>query len=96
MGKTESGAVWLDKEKTSVYDFYQYWRNIGDGDVERTLKMLTFLPLDEIEDLCKVESAEINKAKEVLAFEVTKIIHGEDEAIKCQEALELYFQVLEI
>ncbi|EIA27043.1 Tyrosyl-tRNA synthetase, partial [Candidatus Arthromitus sp. SFB-5] len=72
MGKTESGAVWLDKEKTSVYDFYQYWRNIGDGDVERTLKMLTFLPLDEIEDLCKVESAEINKAKEVLAFEVTK------------------------
>lgn len=91
MGKTESGAVWLDKEKTSVYDFYQYWRNIGDGDVERTLKMLTFLPLDEIEDLCKVESAEINKAKEVLAFEVTKIIHGEDEAIKCQEAARALF-----
>lgn len=91
MGKTESGAIWLDKEKTSVYNFYQYWRNIGDDDVEKTLKMLTFLPLDEIEELCKFKSAEINKAKEVLAFEVTKIIHGEDEAIKCREAARALF-----
>lgn len=91
MGKTENGAIWLDKEKTPVYDFYQYWRNIGDDDVEKALKILTFLPLDEIEDLCKVEDAEINKAKEVLAFEVTKIIHGEEEAIKCREASRALF-----
>lgn len=91
MGKTESGAIWLDKEKTPVYDFYQYWRNINDDDVEKTLKMLTFIPLDEIEDLCKVKGEEINKAKEVLAFEVTKIIHGEEEAIKCMEASKALF-----
>lgn len=91
MGKTESGAIWLDSEKTPVYDFYQYWRNINDNDVEKTLKMLTFLHLDEIEELCKVKGEEINKAKEVLAFEVTKIIHGEEEAIKCREASRALF-----
>lgn len=91
MGKTENGAIWLDKEKTSVYDFYQYWRNINDKDVEKTLKMLTFVPLDEIENLCSVEGEEINKAKEVLAFEVTKIIHGEEEALKCRDASRALF-----
>lgn len=91
MGKTESGAVWLDKDKTPVYDFYQYWRNINDKDVEKTLKMLTFIPLDEIKDLCNVSGEEINKAKEVLAFEVTKIIHGEEEAIKCRDASRALF-----
>lgn len=91
MGKTENGAIWLDKEKTPIYDFYQYWRNIDDKDVEKTLKMLTFVPLDEIENLCSVEGEEINKAKEVLAFEVTKIIHGEEEALKCRDASRALF-----
>lgn len=91
MGKTESGAIWLDSEKTSVYDFYQYWRNIDDKDVEKTLKMLTFLPLEEIEKLCSVSGEEINKAKEVLAFEITKIIHGEEEALRCMEASRALF-----
>lgn len=91
MGKTESGAIWLDSEKTSVYDFYQYWRNIDDKDVEKTLKMLTFLPLEEIEKLCSVLGEEINKAKEVLAFEITKIIHGEEEALRCMEASRALF-----
>lgn len=91
MGKTENGAIWLDKEKTPIYDFYQYWRNIGDKDVEKTLKMLTFLPLEEIKILCSVEGEEINKAKEVLAYEVTKIIHGEEEAKKCKEISESLF-----
>lgn len=91
MGKTESGAVWLDKDKTPVYDFYQYWRNINDKDVENTLKMLTFVPLSEIKDLCSVNGEEINRAKEVLAFEVTKIIHGEEEAIKCRDASRALF-----
>ena len=71
MGKTQSGAVWLDAEKTSPYDFYQYWRNIDDADVVKCLKMLTFLPLDEIEELSKLEGSEINKAKEILAHELT-------------------------
>lgn len=91
MGKTESGAIWLDSEKTPVYDFYQYWRNINDNDVERTLKMLTFLPLERIEELCRFKGEEINKAKEILAYEVTKIIHGEEEAIKCMEASKALF-----
>lgn len=91
MGKTESGAVWLDKNKTSIYDFYQYWRNINDDDVEKTLKMLTFLPLNEINKLCMVSGQELNKAKEVLAFEVTKIVHGEDSAVKCMEASRALF-----
>ena len=91
MGKTEKGAVWLDENKTSVYDFYQYWRNIDDRDVEKTLKLLTFLPIDEIEKLCSVEGEEINRAKEVLAFEITKIVHGDDNARKCMEASQALF-----
>lgn len=91
MGKTENGAVWLDESKTSVYDFYQYWRNINDSDVEKTLKMLTFLSLDEINKLCMVSGKELNRAKEVLAFEVTKIVHGEENAVKCMEASRALF-----
>ncbi len=91
MGKTEGGAIWLDSEKTSVYDFYQYWRNIDDKDVEKTLKMLTFLSLEEIANLCNVSGEEINKAKEILAFEITKIIHGEEEALRCMEASRALF-----
>ena len=91
MGKTQSGAVWLDAEKTSPYDFYQYWRNIDDADVVKCLKMLTFLPLDEIEELSKLEGSEINKAKEILAYELTQMIHGKDEADKAQEAARALF-----
>ena len=91
MGKTEKGAVWLDPEKTSPYDFYQYWRNIGDADVITCMKMLTFIPMDEIREYEKLEGSEINKAKEILAFEVTKLIHGEDEAKKAQEAARALF-----
>ena len=80
MGKTEGGAVWLDAEKTSPYEFYQYWRNVGDKDVEKCLALLTFLPMDEVRRLGALKDSEINKAKEVLAFEVTKIVHGEEEA----------------
>ena len=91
MGKTEKGAVWLDPEKTSPYDFYQYWRNVGDADVIRCLKILTFLPIEEINELAKLEGSEINKAKEILAYEVTKLIHGEEEANKAQEAARALF-----
>ena len=91
MGKTEKGALWLDPEKCSPFDFYQYWRNIHDKDVIKCLKLLTFMPLDEIEKLAQLEGQEINKAKEVLAFEVTKLIHGADEAIKAQEAARALF-----
>ena len=91
MGKTQSGAVWLDAEKTSPYDFYQYWRNIDDADVVKCLKMLTFLPLDEIEELSKLEGSEINKAKEILAHELTEMIHGKEEADKAQEAASALF-----
>ena len=91
MGKTQSGAGWLDAEKTSPYDFYQYWRNIDDADVVKCLKMLTFLPLDEIEELAKLEGSEINKAKEILAHELTEMIHGKDEADKAQEAARALF-----
>ncbi|MCI9272833.1 MAG: tyrosine--tRNA ligase [Clostridiales bacterium] len=91
MGKTENGAVWLDPEKTSPYDFYQYWRNVDDADVIRCLKILTFLPLDEIEQLAKLQGSELNKAKEILAYEVTKLIHGEEEANKAQEAARALF-----
>lgn len=91
MGKTEKGAVWLDPEKTSPYEFYQYWRNIGDADVITCMKMLTFIPMDEIREYEKLEGSEINKAKEILAFEVTKLIHGEDEAKKAQEAARALF-----
>lgn len=86
MGKTMAGAVWLDREKTSPYDFYQYWRNIEDSSVEKCLALLTFLPMEEVRRLGALEGAEINKAKEVLAFEVTKIVHSKEDAIKAQEA----------
>jgi len=91
MGKTEKGALWLDKEKTSPYDFYQYWRNVDDNDVEKCLKLLTFLPLDEINRLCALKGSEINEAKKVLAYEVTKIIHGEEEAAAAQTAAQALF-----
>ncbi len=82
MGKTEKGAVWLDAEKTSPYDFFQYWRNIADADVIKCMKMLTFLPLEEINEYAKLEGSDINKAKEILAYEITKLIHGTEEADK--------------
>lgn len=91
MGKTEKGALWLDPEKTSPYEFYQYWRNVGDADVEKCLALLTFLPMEEVRRLGALEGAEINKAKKVLAFEVTKLIHGEEEAQKAQAASEALF-----
>ena len=91
MGKTQSGAVWLDANKTSPYEFYQYWRNVDDADVVKCLKMLTFLPLEEIEELAKLEGSEINKAKEVLAHELTELIHGKEEADKAQEAARALF-----
>lgn len=91
MGKTEKGALWLDKEKTSPYDFYQYWRNIDDADVEKCLGLLTFLPMEEVRRLGSLKDAEINEAKKVLAFEVTKLIHGEDEALKAKSGAEALF-----
>ena len=91
MGKTQSGAVWLSAEKTLPYDFYQYWRNVDDSDVIKCLKMLTFLSLEEIAELEKLEGAEINKAKEVLAFELTKLVHGEEEATKAQNTARTVF-----
>lgn len=91
MGKTEKGAVWLDPEKTSPYDFYQYWRNVDDADVIKCMKLLTFLPLEEIAKYEKLEGAEINKAKEVLAFELTKLVHDEEEAVKAQTAAKALF-----
>ena len=86
MGKTEAGALWLDPEKTSPYHFYQYWRNIDDKDVEKCLALLTFLPMDEVRRLGALKDAEINEAKKILAFEVTKLVHGEEEAVKAAEA----------
>ena len=91
MGKTQSGALWLSPDKTSPYEFYQYWRNVGDADVEKCLRMLTFLPMDEVRALASLKDQEINKAKEVLAFEVTKLVHGEEEAAKAQEAARAAF-----
>ena len=91
MGKTQSGAVWLSAEKTSPYDFYQYWRNVDDSDVIKCLKMLTFLSLEEIAEFEKLEGAEINKAKEVLAFELTKLVHGEEETTKAQNTARTVF-----
>ena len=91
MGKTQSGAVWLSAEKTSPYEFYQYWRNIDDADVVKCLKMLTFLSLEEIDELAKLQGSEINKAKEVLAYELTQMIHGKEEADKAQEAARALF-----
>lgn len=91
MGKTEKGAVWLDKDKTSPYEFYQYWRNVNDADVEKCLALLTFLPMDEVRRLSSLKDAEINEAKKVLAYEVTKLIHGEEEAEKARTAAEALF-----
>ena len=91
MGKTQSGAVWLSAEKTSPYEFYQYWRNVDDADVIKCLKMLTFLPLEQIDELAKLEGSEINKAKEILAYELTEMIHGKEEAEKAQEAARALF-----
>ncbi|CVK17379.1 MULTISPECIES: tyrosine--tRNA ligase [Sporomusa] len=91
MGKTEKGALWLDAEKTSPYDFYQYWRNIDDADVEKCLALLTFLPMDEVRRLGALQDKEINTAKKTLAFEVTKLIHGQAEAEKAQQAAEALF-----
>ncbi|WP_130868214.1 tyrosine--tRNA ligase [Intestinimonas massiliensis (ex Afouda et al. 2020)] len=91
MGKTQSGAVWLDPNKTSPYDFYQYWRNVGDADVLKCLRMLTFLPLEQIDEMDKWEGAQLNTAKEILAFELTKLVHGEEEAQKAQEAAKALF-----
>ena len=91
MGKTEKGAVWLDPEKTSPYEFYQYWRNVDDGDVIKCLKMLTFLPLEQIYELEKLEGSQLNKAKEILAYEVTTLIHGQEEADKAQAAAKSIF-----
>ncbi|MGF7400381.1 tyrosine--tRNA ligase [Thermoanaerobacterium thermosaccharolyticum] len=92
MGKTEKGAIWLDAEKTPPYDFYQYWRNIDDSDVEKCLSLLTFLPMDEVRRLGSLKDKEINEAKKVLAYEVTKLVHGEDEARKAQKAAEALFE----
>ncbi|HQA48504.1 MAG TPA: tyrosine--tRNA ligase [Bacillota bacterium] len=91
MGKTEAGAIWLDPEKTSPYDFYQYWRNVDDRDVEKCLALLTFLPMEEVKRLGSLEGSRINEAKEVLAFELTKTIHGEEEALKAQAAARALF-----
>lgn len=91
MGKTVGGALWLDPNKTSPFDFYQYWRNVADADVEKCLKLLTFLPMDEIKKLAALEGAEINKAKKILAFEITSLVHGEEEAKKAEEASEALF-----
>ena len=91
MGKTQSGAVWLDPNKTSPFEFYQYWRNVGDADVLKCIRMLTFLPLEEIDAMDKWEGAELNKAKEILAFELTSLVHGEEEAKKAQEAAKALF-----
>ncbi len=91
MGKTQKGAVWLDPNRTSPYEFYQYWRNIEDVKVEECLGLLTFLPMDEVRRLGALEGAEINKAKEVLAYEITKIVHGEEEAKKAQDAAKALF-----
>ncbi|MBQ9951896.1 MAG: tyrosine--tRNA ligase [Clostridia bacterium] len=91
MGKTEKGALWLDAEKRAPYDFYQYWRNVADADVEKCLGLLTFLPMDEVRRLGALEGSAINEAKKVLAFEVTKLVHGEEEAIKAQQAAEALF-----
>ena len=86
-----SGAVWLDPNKTSPYDFYQYWRNVGDDDVLKCLRMLTFLPLEQIDEMDHWEGSQLNTAKEILAFELTKLVHGEEEAAKAQQAAKALF-----
>lgn len=91
MGKTQSGAVWLDPNKTSPYDFYQYWRNVGDADVLKCIRMLTFLPLEQIDEMDSWEGSQLNKAKEILAYELTALVHGEEEAKKAEAAAKVLF-----
>ena len=91
MGKTQSGAVWLDPNKTSPYDFYQYWRNVGDADVLKCIRMLTFLPLEQIDEMDKWEGSQLNPAKEMLAYELTTLVHGEEEASRAQESARALF-----
>ena len=91
MGKTQSGAVWLDPNKTSPFEFYQYWRNVADADVLKCIRMLTFLPLEEIDKMDKWEGSQLNTAKEILAFELTKLVHGEEEANKAQQTARALF-----
>ncbi len=91
MGKTAKGAVWLDAEKTSPFEFFQYWRNVDDADVIKCIKMLTFLPLEEIESMECWKGQQLNDAKEILAYELTKMIHGEEEADKAKEAAKSLF-----
>lgn len=91
MGKTQSGAVWLDPNKTSPFDFYQYWRNVADADVLKCIRMLTFLPLEQINEMDGWEGSQLNRAKEILAFELTKLVHGEEEAVKAQESAKTLF-----
>ena len=91
MGKTEKGALWLNSSRTSPYEFYQYWRNIGDTEVEKVLSLLTYLPMDEVKRLSSLKDAKINEAKKIAAYEITKLIHGEDEAIKARDAAEALF-----
>ena len=91
MGKTASGAVWLDPNKTTPYDFYQYWRNVGDSDVLKCIRMLTFLPLEQIDEMDKWEGSQLNRAKEILAYELTALVHGEEEAKKAEESAKALF-----
>ena len=91
MGKTQSGAVWLDPNRTSPFEFYQYWRNVGDADVLKCIRMLTFLPLEEIDKMDAWEGSQLNQAKEILAYELTKLVHGEEEAVKAQESARALF-----
>ena len=91
MGKTSGGAVWLDPNKTAPYDFYQYWRNVDDADVIKCIKMLTFLPLDQIKEMEKWKGADLNKAKSILAYELTNLVHGKEEADKCDAAAKAVF-----
>ena len=93
MGKTAGNAVWLDANKTSPYDFYQYWRNVGDADVMKCIRMLTFLPLEQIEEMSAWKDAKLNEAKDILAFELTKMVHGEGEAQKAREASKALFSI---
>ena len=91
MGKTASGAVWLDPNKTSPYEFYQYWRNVADADVLKCIRMLTFLPLEQIDEMDKWEGSQLNRAKEILAYELTSLVHGEEEAKKAEAAAKALF-----
>ena len=91
MGKTQSGAVWLDPKKTSPYDFYQYWRNVDDADVLKCIRMLTFLPVEEIDKMNEWEGSQLNEAKRILAYELTKLVHGEEEANKAEESAKALF-----